>query len=129
MNKLIDLVYIFFCLYYFIPIMNKLFIELKYNSITSKVFFVIVVFSMEIIFYTIMKYLRKNKINILDLMNTSLMNTILYLLGFSLIEDLNNDIDKFINTNNKEFTYLIKIMIIITPNLLFSILKPLLKPY
>ena len=129
MNKLIDLVYIFFCLYYFIPIMNKIFIELKYNNITSKVFFVIVVFSMEIIFYTIMKYLRKNKINILDLMNTSLMNSILYLLGFSLVEDLNNDIDKFINTNNKEFTYLLKVMIIITPNLLFSILKPLLKPY
>lgn len=129
MNKLIDLIYIAICLYYLIPIFNKILKDMNFDDKYQKIFFIVSVLFLEIIFYTTSKYLRKNKIDFISLLDITLVNSLLYLLGFCLVNDLDNEINKYIESGNKDFTYLVKILFIISPNLIFSIIKPLLKLY
>ncbi len=129
MNKLIDLIYIAICLYYLIPIFNKVLKDMSFDDKYQKIFFIVSVLFLEIIFYTTSKYLRKHKIDFVSLLDITLVNSLLYLLGFCLVNDLDKEINQYIESNNKDFTYLVKILFIISPNLIFSIIKPLLKLY
>lgn len=129
MNKLIDLIYIAICLYYLIPIFNKVLKDMSFDDKYQKIFFIVSVLFLEIIFYTTSKYLRKHKIDFVSLLDITLVNSLLYLLGFCLVNDLDKEINQYIESSNKDFTYLVKILFIISPNLIFSIIKPLLKLY
>ena len=129
MNKLVDLIYIAICLYYLIPIFNKILKDMNFDDRYQKIFFIVSVLFLEIIFYTTSKYLRKHKIDFISLLDITLVNSLLYLLGFCLVNDLYEEINQYIESTNKDFTYLIKILFIISPNLIFSIIKPLLKLY
>ena len=102
---------------------------MNFDDRYQKIFFIVSVLFLEIIFYTTSKHLRKHKIDFISLLDITLVNSLLYLLGFCLVNDLDEEINQYIESTNKDFTYLIKILFIISPNLIFSIIKPLLKLY
>ena len=128
MNELLNIIYLFFTLGVALPKIS----ELTKNPLYIKLLIIVAVLGLETIFDAISRIINQKKLSIVKILDKSLMNGLLVLLGFMLFSDL-QEISEVVNMI-PGFSELLKVkeakvIVMILPILLFTTSKCFLKAY
>ena len=128
MNQLVNIIFLFFALLKILPMIS----DYTSEPMFRKLLLVVVVLGLEFVFDAILKIIKRDKLSITSMLDKSLMNSLLILLGFLLFNDLKESpsimskvpgLDKIIDLETT------KIIIYILPIILFTTSKCFLKAY
>ena len=128
MNQLINIIYLFAALNFILPKLT----EMTQDPIYTKLLIVVAVLGLETIFDALSRIIRKEKITLNNILDKSLMHSLLVLLGFLLFNDIRQSrsimskIPGLIGVIDIQSTQLV---IMLLPIILFTTSKCFLRPY
>tara|TARA_B100000161_G_C33530565_1_gene405804 strand:- start:363 stop:749 length:387 start_codon:yes stop_codon:yes gene_type:complete len=128
MNQLVNIIYLFTSLYFLLPQVSNITNE----PIYLKLLVVILSLGLEVVFDCINRFIRKEKIKFSDVLDKSLMHSLLVLLGFLLFNDIKdspNLINKVPGLSQIIDVETTKILIMVVPIIAFTTSKCFLKAY
>ena len=128
MNQLINIIYLFAALNFILPMLT----EMTQDPIYTKLLIVVTVLGLETIFDALTRIIRKDKITLNGILDKSLMNSLLVLLGFLLFNDIRqsqNIMSKVPGLSNIIDIKTTKLFIMLLPIIVFTTSKCFLKPY
>ena len=128
MNQLINIIYLFAALNFILPMLT----EMTQDPIYTKLLIVVTVLGLETIFDALTRLIRKDKITLNGILDKSLMNSLLVLLGFLLFNDVRqsqNIMSKVPGLSSIIDIKTTKLFIMLLPIIVFTTSKCFLKPY
>ena len=128
MNQLINIIYLFVALKFILPKLG----EMTQDPIYSKLLLVVTVLGLETVFDSLNKIIRGNKITLNGILDKSLMNSLLVLLGFLLFNDIKQSesiMSRVPGLSGVIDLITTKLFIMILPIIVFTTSKCFLKQY
>ena len=133
MNKLINLILIFFALYFSLPILFKIMFQKGEIStpigIEFKLAFLVLVFIYQMVYKMIIRSVADEKINFGELLQNSLLNGLLYLTGFLVYLDLIKIFNSVFQHKDDSFKLVPALIVSSMPSVIYLVGKSFLKPH
>jgi len=128
MNRLLNIIYLWFGLFYTLPIVNN---YSDNNPIYQKLYLLIAVISLQVVFKFLSNVINKKRNKLVKLINNSIYKSLLVLLGFLIYQDiklspnLTNNIPGLSNIIDNSW---VEVSLLITPIFIAGTMECLLTP-